>query len=83
MLKSTCIYREILNGKVIPDRKLHLKDRGEIPLVTVGDSAFPRHPWLLKGYNRETQDPQQRYFNKKLCSASFVTENAYGLLKGR
>ena len=56
---------------------------GEIPLCTIGDDAFPRHPWLLKGYPKETKVPQQRHFNKKLCSTRVVTENAYCMLKGR
>ena len=83
MLKSTRMYHRILNGDVLPNRSMYLDGSGEIPLVTVGDSAFPRHPWLLKCYNEETRDPQQRYFNKKLCSARVITENAYGMLKGR
>ena len=52
------------------------------PLVTIGNGAFLRHPWLLKGYNENTTDQQQRYFNKKLCSARVVIENANGVLKG-
>ena len=83
MLKSTRLYQSILDGKVLPEKTMYLEDSGNIPLVTVGDSAFPRHPWLLKGYNENTTDKQQRYFNKKLCSARVVTENAYGMLKGR
>ena len=38
-----------------------LEGSGNIPLVTIGDSAFPRHPWLLKGYNENTTEQQQRY----------------------
>ena len=83
IIKSTHIYREILNGKVISDRKLHLESGDEISLITVGDSVFLRHPRLLKVYNEETQDPQQRHLKKKLYSARVVTENAYGMLKGR
>ena len=37
----------------------------------------------IKILQRDTRDPQQKYFNKKLCSARVVTENAYGMLKGR
>ena len=51
--------------------------------MIIGDTAFPKHAWLLKGYNEDTRDPKQRYFNKKLSSARVVTENAYGMLKGR
>ena len=58
-------------------------DFGSIPLVTVGDGAFPKFAWLLKAYDDRTNDPQQRFFNKCLRSARVVCENAYGMLKGR
>ena len=68
---------------VLPVKGLSLGDSGEIPLGTVGDSAFPKHSWLIKCFNEETRDPKERYFNEKLCSARVVTENAFGMLKGR
>lgn len=83
LLKSASIYSDIINGSVIPDRKVALGNFGDIPLVTIGDSAFPRFSWLIKSYNENTSDKQQRYFNKRLCGARVVTENAYGMLKGR
>ena len=70
-------------GKVIPDKGVDLQGSGRIPLLSVADSAFPKHSWLIKAYTDETTDAQQRYFNKKLRSARVVTENAYGMLKGR
>ena len=79
LLKSS----SIINGGAIPERKIHLGIFGEIPLVTIGDSAFPRFPWLIKTNNENMQDQQQKYFNKRLCGARVVTENAYGMLKGR
>ena len=39
-------------------------------------------PWLLKPYGEGTRVTQQRYFNKRLCSARVVSEHAYGTLKG-
>lgn len=45
-------------------------------LLVINVGAFPRHPRLLKGYNEEKQDLQ-------LFSARIVTENVYGMLKGR
>ena len=83
MLKESSFYDEILNGNCLPDRKIALGDYGDIPLVTIGDSAFPRFSWLIKCYNENTRNPQQRYFNKSLCSARVVSENNYGMLKGR
>ena len=58
-------------------------DFRNIPLVTIGDTAFLKHAWLLKGYNEDMRDPKQRYFKTKICSARVVTKNAYGMLKGR
>ena len=48
LLKSASIYSDIINGLVIPDRKMALENFGEIPLVTIGESAFPRFSWLIK-----------------------------------
>ena len=58
-----------------------LEGSGNIPFAKIGDSAFPRYPWLLTGCNENTSVQQQHYFNKKLCSVRVVTENAYGMLK--
>ena len=62
---------------------IRLGDFGEIPLVTIDDSVFPQYEWSLKTYNVNTRDEQQKYFNKRLCGARVITENAYGMLTGR
>ena len=62
-LKSTRFYQDIIRGNVIPNIQLHLQGSGEILLCTADDSAFPRHPCLLKGCPEETKIPQQRHFN--------------------
>ena len=38
---------------------------GEIPLVTIGDTAFPLFSWLLKAFP-DTRDPKKRFFNTRL-----------------
>ena len=68
---------------MIPDRVVYLGDFGEIPLVTIGDSAFPQFAWLIKAYNENTRDNQKKYFSKRLHGARVVTENAYDMLKAR
>ena len=83
MLRSTSLYEKIISGNILPDKGITLGDFGNMPLVTIGDTAFPKHAWLLKGYNEDTRDPKQRYFNAKLSSALVAAENAYGMLKGR
>ena len=73
-----------LVGQKIPNKTRSLgDDRGGAPKFTIGDSAFPCFEWLRKGFNVQTRDPKERLFNKKLCSARVVTENAYGMLKGK
>ena len=51
--------------------------------VTLGESVFPRLSWLIKCFNENALHPKDRHFSKNLCSAKIVTENAYGMLKGR
>ena len=54
-----------------------------MPLVTIGDSAFPRFPWLLKGFSTNTNDSKEKLYNLKLKRARIVTENGYGMLKSQ
>ena len=76
MLRSTSLYEKIISGSIIPDKRITLGDFGNIPLVTIGDAAFSKHAWLLKGYSEDIRDPKQRHFNTELCRARVVTENA-------
>lgn len=70
-------------GILFQTNEINLVDAGEVPLVTIGDSAFPRLQWLIKGFNEKTRDQKERYFNKNWCSARVVSKNAYGILIGR
>ena len=83
LLKSCDLFAEIQQGHVFPNTVLRTREYGDIPITTVGDSAFPRYTWLIKPYNENTRDPRERYLNKRLCSARVVSEHAYGMLKGR
>ena len=83
LLKESSIYSDIINGNVIQDCVVQLRDFGETPLVKIENSAFPQFAWLIKAYNENTRDNQKKYFNKRLCGARVVIKNAYGMLKGR
>ena len=83
LLKESSIYEDIIAGSAIPTKSLALGKLGKIPLVTIADSAFPSFSWLVKCYGDNARENQQRYVNAKLCSARVVTENCYGMLKGR
>ena len=50
MLKNTQLYQKILDGHVIPKLNICLEGAGTVLMVPIGDSPFPRHPWLLKSY---------------------------------
>ena len=76
LLRCSKVFKDVIAGDAIPDKAIDLGDGiGGIPLVTIADSAFPRFAWLLKMFNENTQDPKQRYYNEKLCSARVVSEN--------
>ena len=83
LLQSCPIFNAFEQGDVLPNKSLNLPECGEIPLVTVGDSAFPSRIWLMKAFPDTTEDPAEINFNKKLRSARVVSEHAYGMLKGR
>ena len=80
--KHTKVYKQ--NGDLLPDKCINLGDNlGDVPLITVGNNAFPRHSWLLKAFTDGVRDEKQCFYDVKLRRARVVTENSYGMLKGR
>ena len=77
ILRNFAIYQKIATGHAIPDRVIDLGQHGKIPLITVGDTAFPKHAWLIKVFHEDTSDRREKYFNKKLSSAPVVCENGH------
>ena len=54
-----------------------------MPLVIVGDAAYPLMPWLMKPFiNNQRLDEEQKHFNYRQSRARMVVENAFGRLKG-
>ena len=52
---SKKVLKDIIARDAIPDKAINLGGEfGEIPLVTIGDNAFPRFAWLLKMFNENT-----------------------------
>ncbi|XP_012557492.2 uncharacterized protein LOC101238149 [Hydra vulgaris] len=55
-----------------------------VPLCLIGDSAFPLTHHLLKPYPENLELSEiQKNFNKILCGARRVVENAFGRVKAR
>ena len=56
----------------------------EVPIVLLGDPAYPLLTWLMKAFpDTGNLSQQQRRFNYRLSKARVVVEHSYGKLKGR
>ena len=54
-----------------------------VPVVILGDPAYPLLPWLLQPYPGTGLSTKGSKFNTRLSRACVVVECAFGRLKGR
>ena len=54
-----------------------------VPVVILGDPAYPLLPWLMKAHPGVGLSAKQQKFNRRLSRAQVVVECAFGRLKGR
>lgn len=80
---NSTLYRKGQEGALLPQWVEHLEGR-DVPLVILGDPAYPLLSWLMKAFpDNGRLTSQQKLFNYRLSRARVVVEHAYGRLKGR
>lgn len=70
-------------GTLFPLDKVEITNETRVPVLIIGDAAYPLFNWLMKPYpDNGRLTASQQNFNYKLSSTSMVVENAFGRLKG-
>lgn len=69
VLVNSTFYQCGMAGQLLPDWKRTIEGE-EIPLMNLGDPAYPLLSWLMKPYSDNgALTPQQRHFNYKVAHA--------------
>ena len=80
---NSSFFQKANTGSLFPDWKRTMGSV-DVPLVVLGDPAYPLLPWLMKPYlDNVNITAQERNFNYRQSRARMVVENAFGRLKGR
>ena len=80
---NSSLYKRAQDGTLFPDCKETICGE-EIPLLVLGDPAYPLLSWLMKAFpDNGSLSCQQKTFNYRLSRARVIVEHAYGRLKGR
>ncbi|CAM5153580.1 unnamed protein product [Natator depressus] len=80
VFRNSGLFKGLQEGIYFPDQKITVGDV-EMPIVILGDSAYPLMPWLMKPYTGAL-DSSKEQFNYRLSKCRMVVECAFGYLKG-
>ncbi|XP_064605786.1 uncharacterized protein LOC135470681 [Liolophura sinensis] len=83
VLANSEMYRLGQSGKLFANETCKIQGT-DVPVVILGDPAYPLLPWLMKPYAETARtSPAQYRFNYTLSRNRMVVENVFGRLKGR
>ncbi|KAM7431033.1 hypothetical protein ABFA07_018335 [Porites harrisoni] len=83
VLVNSSLYERAQTGKLFPPDSSKEIEGVQVPLLIIGDAAYPLLPWLMKPFPDGDLTPEQATFNAILRRARMIVEVAFGRLKGR
>ena len=83
VFSNSDLFQKGQNVQLLPDWKKDINGI-EVPLVILGDPAYPLLTWLMKLYPEYMGMPRKnRRFNYNLSRARIIVEHTFGGVKGR
>ena len=80
---NSTLYTQGSNGQLFPNKSRKMGEV-DVPLVILGDPAYPLLLWIMKPYPESEHTPaDKKLFNYRQSHARTVVENSFGCLKGR
>ncbi|XP_065448109.1 uncharacterized protein LOC135982985 [Chrysemys picta bellii] len=79
VFRNSGLFQKLEEGTCFLDQKITVGDV-EIPIIILGDPAYPLMPWLMKPY-KGSLDSSQDLFNYRLSKCRMVVECAFGCVK--
>ena len=80
---NSSFYNKCVQGTLFPRQPVEIEGT-DVPLLMLGDPAYPLLPWLMKPYaDTGNTTVAEKFFNYRQSRARMVVENSFGRLKGR